>query len=97
MTTLIPAICKGDTLTLRKPLDLPDGTPVMVAVFNDQEREAWLHAGDKHFTSAIGSDEIQMNDEEWDRFVRESTPFASWREMQHKAVGEWAARKLQIE
>ena len=69
MTTLIPAICKGDTLTLRKPLDLPDGTPVMVAVFNDEEREAWLRAGDKRFAPAFGAEEIQMSDEEWDRFA----------------------------
>ncbi len=42
MTTLISAIKKGDVLQLQQPLEVPDNTPVMLAVitggFDDQER-----------------------------------------------------------
>ena len=39
MTTFLPAICKGDTLKLRKPLDLPDETSVYVAVITSSFKE----------------------------------------------------------
>ncbi len=57
MTTLIPAICKGDTLKLEKPLDLPENTRVTIALLNEEEREEWLRAGNAHFDSAFGPNE----------------------------------------
>jgi hypothetical protein len=36
----------------------------------------------------------QIPDAKWDAFVRQSTRFANWREMQQKAASEWAARRL---
>ena len=61
MTTLVSAICKGKTLMLEKPLDLPEDTPVMIAILTDDERDAWFRTGDKHFASAYGSDEPEYS------------------------------------
>jgi hypothetical protein len=39
-------------------------------------------------------DFAKVPDDAWDTFVAERTLFASWHEMQEKAAGEWAAKKL---
>ena len=57
MTFKLQAVCNGDTLKLAHPIDVPQDTPVHVLVFTDDEREAWLRAGDEHFTSAFGPNE----------------------------------------
>ena len=61
MTTLVSAICKGDTLKLEKPLDLPENTQVMIAILDDEEREAWFRAGHSHFASAFGPNEPEYS------------------------------------
>ncbi len=61
MTFKLQAICKGDTLKLERAIDVPQGTPVSVMVFTDDEREEWLRAGDAHFATAYGSDEPEYS------------------------------------
>lgn len=61
MAVFVPAICKGKSLELEKPLDLPENTRVMIAILDDEEREAWLQAGDSHFASAYGADEPEYS------------------------------------
>ncbi len=60
MTTVLPAICKGDTLKLLKPLGLPDDTSVLVTVVarSDAKSGAWDDEQVKAFeATAYGSDE----------------------------------------
>lgn len=58
MIITLPAIRKGDSLVVLKPLDeVPEDTPLDITVSLSEEREAWLQAGDDHFDSAFGEDE----------------------------------------
>ena len=61
MTFNLHAVCKGDTLKLDHPIELPPDTPVHVMVYTVDEREEWLRAGDKHFASAFGPDEPEYS------------------------------------
>ncbi|HBU69646.1 MAG TPA: hypothetical protein DEE98_04605 [Elusimicrobia bacterium] len=36
----------------------------------------------------------KIPDDEWDKFIQANTSFANWKEMQHKAAGEWSAKRL---
>ncbi len=57
MTFNLQAVCKGDTLKLDHPIELPQDTPVRVMVFTDDEREEWLRFSSKGLEAAYGDDQ----------------------------------------
>lgn len=58
MSVTLPAIRKGDTLALLQPLEgVPEGTPVLVTIRIDEEREDLLRLSDQGLELAYGDDE----------------------------------------
>ena len=59
MTTLVPAICNGDTLKLERPVNLPANSRVYVSIVSDiEDSEHWRDDELRAFeATAYGDDE----------------------------------------
>lgn len=64
MTFNLQAVCKGDTLKLDHPIELPQDTPVHVMIFTDDEREEWLRYSSNGLEAAYGNDEPEHSIED---------------------------------
>ena len=49
------------------------------------------------FKVETADDSEKIPDEEWDGFIRQNTPFATWSEMLSAAATEWTQKKLGLD
>ncbi len=61
MTFNLQAVCKGNSLQLEHPIDVPPDTPVRVIVFTDDEREEWLKFSSEGLAGAYGDNEPEYS------------------------------------